>query len=285
MLMTTRLTATALALCLTLGPALAGTTDPLPSQSPINIITSQAQHADLPALQFDYADSPVTLGIVDTGSPDKETTVRADVPLGSTLTIGNVVYDLLQFHLHAASEHTFNSMPGAMELHLVHQAQNADGTRNLDGALAVVGQIISVGAFNKALAPYFNALEQAFRVANDDDPTNNSVSVTGFDLTNLMPSNTRSYRYSGSLTAPNASNPEEPFFEPVEWNVLAAPIEVSQEQLDAFARLFPKGNAREVQDLNGRTVTTDVSAIPLPATGILFVVALGGLAALRRRAA
>ena len=34
-----------------------------------------------------------------------------------------------------------------------------------------------------------------------------------------------------------------------------------------------------------RIVTTDVSAIPLPATGILFVVALGGLAALRRRAA
>ena len=42
------------------------------------------------------------------------------------------------------------------------------------------------------------------------------------------------------------------------WIVLAEPIEMSQAQIDAFKQLFPEGNSREVQPLNGRTVKTDV---------------------------
>lgn len=296
MLMTTRLTATALALCLTLGPALAGTTDPLPSQSPINIITSQAQHADLPTLEFNY-DKNVTLSIVDTRpqfNDDENATIRADVPSGSTLTIAGTVYNFLQFHLHAPSEHEFDGVPGDMELHLVHRAApNPDGSL---GALAVVGQIIRIGqTANAALAPYFSALASLEPSPPDLEPGATPpafAQVPDFDLTRLIPSDLSSYRYSGSLTAPSPGAEDATlFFEPVAWNVIAAPIEVSQEQFDAFAALFTEedgeffGNARGVQELNGRTVTTDVSAIPLPATGILFVVALGGLAALRRRAA
>ena len=290
MLMTHRFPATVLALCLSLGTALADTTDPLPSQSPINIITSQAQHADLPTLEFNY-DKNVTLSIVDTRpqfNDDENATIRADVPSGSTLTIAGTVYNFLQFHLHAPSEHEFDGVPGDMELHLVHRAPtNPDGT---PGALAVVGQIIRIGrTANAALAPYFNALASLSpsvpNVPLGVEPAP-FAQVPNFDLTTLIPTSLSSYRYSGSLTAPSPGGEDaEIFFEPVAWNVIAAPITVSQAQFDAFARLFAKGNAREVQDLNDRIVTTDVSAIPLPATGILFVVALGGLAALRRRAA
>jgi carbonic anhydrase len=53
------------------------------------------------------------------------------------------------------------------------------------------------------------------------------------------------------LTTPN-------FDEGVRWVMLAEPIEMSGEQIDAFKRLFPEGNSREIQPLNGRTVLTDV---------------------------
>ena len=291
MLMTHRFPATVLALCLSLGTALADTTDPLPSQSPINIITRQAQYdPSLPALEFNYAHD-VTLRITDTRPQfidDENATIRANVPSGSTLTIAGTVYNFLQFHLHALAEHEIDGDRGNMELHLVHRAPtNPDGT---PGALAVVGQIIRIGrTANAALAPYFNALASLSpsvpNVPLGVEPAP-FAQVPNFDLTTLIPTSLSSYRYSGSLTAPSPGGEDaEIFFEPVAWNVIAAPITVSQAQFDAFARLFAKGNAREVQDLNDRIVTTDVSAIPLPATGILFVVALGGLAALRRRAA
>src|SRR3712207_8063128 len=48
------------------------------------------------------------------------------------------------------------------------------------------------------------------------------------------------------------------FAEGVNWIVLAEPIEMSQAQIDAFKQLFPEGNSREVQPLNGRTIRTDV---------------------------
>lgn len=280
MLMTTRLTATALALCLTFGPALAGTTDPLPSQSPVNIITRQAQFdPSLPALDFSYASS-ASLTIVDTRGlfiDPENATVRADVPSGSTLSIAGTIYNLLQFHLHVPAEHEIDGHRGDMELHLVHQSAL--------GALAVVGQIITVGdEENEALAPYFNALAGFASVIVPG--TSPSVAVADFDLTQLIPERLESYRYSGSLTAPSPlTEGAEIFFEPVEWNVLAEEIEVSREQFEAFQRLFEEGNSRPVQPLNDRTILTDVAAIPLPASGLLFLFAVGGLAALRRRAA
>lgn len=47
-----------------------------------------------------------------------------------------------------------------------------------------------------------------------------------------------------------------PFTEGVHWIVLAPPIDVSPAQMAEFGALFPEGNAREVQALNGRSVAT-----------------------------
>lgn len=62
----------------------------------------------------------------------------------------------------------------------------------------------------------------------------------------------RSFRYTGSLTTP-------PFTTGVSWIVLAQPITFSADQMVRFRRLFPHGNSREVQDIDGRTVRTDVT--------------------------
>jgi carbonic anhydrase len=67
----------------------------------------------------------------------------------------------------------------------------------------------------------------------------------------------RSFRYTGSLTTP-------PFTTGVSWIVLAEPITFSADQMARFRRLFPHGNSRPVQDIDGRIVRTDVARFANP---------------------
>ncbi|MET0621469.1 MAG: carbonic anhydrase family protein [Pyrinomonadaceae bacterium] len=214
------------------------------SQTPIDI-----RHEDLtfvpnlPALGFSY-ETKAALSVVNNGSPGEFATVRAELPGASAsgLTLAGVTYDLLQFHWHAPSEHELDGQKFPMEMHLVHKFD--DGTP--DGKLLVVGVWVRSGKENKELRKIFDSLP-----AQPDERR----SVNHFNLTKLLPHGLESYRYSGSLTTPDASGV---FKEGVSWVVLAEPIEMSAEQIEAFRQLFPEGNSREVQPLNGRTVLTDV---------------------------
>ena len=62
----------------------------------------------------------------------------------------------------------------------------------------------------------------------------------------MLPEGGSHYRYPGSLTTPGCS-------EIVSWVVMADSIAVSQDQVDAFAAIYPM-NARPVQPLNERTI-------------------------------
>jgi carbonic anhydrase len=66
------------------------------------------------------------------------------------------------------------------------------------------------------------------------------------DPAGLLPRELGYYTYRGSLTAP-------PCTEGVKWFVLRNPVEVSAEQIEAFAKLYPH-DARPVQPLDGRLV-------------------------------
>jgi carbonic anhydrase len=204
-------------------------------QSPIDIRAEDVVvvHDDgLPALHFRYG-TRVTLNVVNTGSPDPEATVRANVPAGTGwLRVEGVIYNLLQFHWHTPSEHVIAGAAFPMEMHLVHQAA--------DGALLVVGVFIVEGHRHPELDEIFAHLP-----AEDD-----STMVPRFNLRRLLPKNRESFRYWGSLTTP-------PFTEGVQWVVLAEPLEMSAQQIQAFEALFPQGNSREVQPLNERIVVTD----------------------------
>ena len=52
-----------------------------------------------------------------------------------------------------------------------------------------------------------------------------------------------------------------------------------ESQIDAFRKLFPEGNSREAQALNGRVVQTDVPgfAAPVPEPDAVILFALGSL--------
>ncbi len=62
----------------------------------------------------------------------------------------------------------------------------------------------------------------------------------------LLPEGASYYSYAGSLTTPPCS-------EEVRWHVLTEPIQVSEEQLDAFEKLYDV-NARPIQPTNGRVI-------------------------------
>lgn len=208
-------------------------------QSPLDIRAENVFFTQLPALNFANG-SPVTLDVVNTGSPDEEATVRAIVPDGAaSVTVDGVAYKLLQFHFHTKAEHLIDGHQAAMELHLVHQAAN--------GTLLVVGRFIEPGDANALLNPIFSDLPLT---------PGAHKSVTDFSLAGLLPTDLSTWRYPGSLTT-------SPFSEGVKWNVLAKPMTLSQAQIDAFRALFPDGNSRHVQDLNGRAILTDIVGVGL----------------------
>lgn len=214
-------------------------------QTPIDIRNEDLTYDEnLPALGFSY-ETKVNLTVVNTGSPGEFATVRAVVPDASTseLVVADglsVHYKLKQFHWHTPSEHELNGQKFPVEMHLVHQA--TDGT----GRLTVVGVFVKAGKENKELKKLFDALPAQ---------PQQEVTASKFNLTRLLPESLESYRYDGSLTTPD---PSGVFLEGVKWIVLAEPIEMSQAQIDAFKQLFPEGNSREVQPLNGRTIRTDL---------------------------
>lgn len=216
-------------------PAPAQETVPGASQTPIDIRTEDLTFVEgLPALGFGYPTS-VKLDVVNNGSPGEFATVRANVPAGAgELNVGGVTYHLLQFHFHTPSEHERDGVKYPMEMHLVHRAD--------DGTLSVVGIFVVAGREHEGLRKLFKELPAA---------GGERRSVPRFDLTTLLPASHKSFRYTGSLTTPN-------FDEGVRWVVLAEPIEMSPAQIGAFKALFPDGNSREIQPLNGRTILTDV---------------------------
>ena len=64
------------------------------------------------------------------------------------------------------------------------------------------------------------------------------------DLPALLPAEPGHYLYTGSLPMP-------PCTEDVLWVVMKQPVAISADQLDVFARLYPR-NGRPIQPTNGR---------------------------------
>lgn len=189
-------------------------------QSPIDL--TGAIPAQLPPIRLDYRETP--LRIVNNGH-----TIQVNYEPGSTLTIADQVFELVQFHFHHPSEHSVQGKRADMELHLVH--------RNAAGALAVLGVLLTAGAENAALKPIFAAMPDR------PGPEQTLPEIT-LNAKDLLPTNLGSYRYFGSLTTPPCS-------EGVSWIVLQQPVTLAADQIRQFAQRFP-GNARPINALNQR---------------------------------
>ncbi|WP_088893047.1 carbonic anhydrase [Leptolyngbya ohadii] len=156
-------------------------------------------------------------------------TIQVNYAPGSHIVFQGETFHLKQFHFHHPSEHFVLGKPYDLELHLVHQSAA--------GKLAVVGVFAQIGASHAALKPIWDAMP----------PEPQTVEVkTSINAAHLLPTDRQFYEYRGSLSTPPCS-------EDVLWFVMAQPIEVSAEQVNQFAALFPH-NARPIQPKGDRII-------------------------------
>ena len=185
-------------------------------QSPVDF-TKLKPHPSPQSLSIDY--DPNTTGeIFNNGH-----TIEIETEGQNTLTLDGVVYDLVQFHFHTASEHRVDSRGYDMEMHLVHAA--ADGTN------AVLGVFLKRGVTSGSLTPIFESFP--------DDINVHHPLESAFDPTTFLPAGRANFRYVGSLTTP-------PCTEGVQWVVMSEPVTVSDEDIAQFAERI-HFNARLVQ--------------------------------------
>ena len=194
-------------------------------QSPIDI--RHAKKADLPALRFEGKGGQLT--IVNNGY----TAVRVNYAPGNGnfLVVGNKRYELTQFHFHHPSEEYIHGKPYAMGMHFMYEAS--------DGKVAAVAVLLKAGRPNATI-------QQLWEHMPKTKGKEERIPGVGMNLSGLLPPDTAYYTYMGSLTAP-------PCTQGVTWFVLKTPVDISPEQISAFARLYPQ-DVRPVQPLNGRVV-------------------------------
>jgi carbonic anhydrase len=192
------------------------------AESPINI--KDARKTDLPPLKFDYQSVP--LNIVDNGH-----TIQINYAPGSTLTVGEKIYTLKQFHFHHPSEEHVDGNGFPLVAHLVH----ADA----DGHLAVVAVLFELGSAN----PLIDTLWKNIPSEKEKPEDIRSVSI---QVRDLLPNDRGYFTYTGSLTTP-------PCTEGVSWYVLRRYVTISPQQLAAFAKIYPM-DARPIQPTNGRDI-------------------------------
>ncbi len=203
-------------------------------QSPIDLVNPMP--AELPAIAFNYQPTPLDIRhtghTIEVGYPVGK---PADSDTGNWLEVDGTRYQLLQFHFHTPSEHTVAGELFNMEMHLVHKSE--------DDTLAVIGVLIEKGSENAAFNPIWAHLPTAPGEAK-------RIENVTFNVEDLLPNTRHTYRYEGSLTTPPCS-------EGVKWFVVTTPIEMSEEQISAFAAIIHRNN-RPVQPLNGRELLVDV---------------------------
>lgn len=188
---------------------------------------------DLPALGHDGPLAlDVTAGSVDETTADTGHTVQLTAGAGETTVIDGVDHHLQQMHFHAPSEHTVQGERYPVEFHFVH----ADA----EGNLAVVAVFGKAGAHDDAFDAYIEGAAAGSTSAREHV----------VDVGAMLPTDRSYWSYDGSLTTP-------PCTEGVHWVVLATPVELGQDQIDALTAVH-HDNDRPIQPLDGRTVQSSV---------------------------
>jgi carbonic anhydrase len=207
------------------------------AQTPIDIVTGSAVLAVLPDIGFKYQSTPFE--VENTGH-----VVEVVYQAGSSIRLGRSVtdiYQLVQFHFHAPSEHTINGKHYDAELHLVH--------KNVLGQLVVIGVLLSQSATTPS-----GIFDDILTTAPMVEGTGSRDGIT-IAAASLLPEDPGYFTYSGSLTTP-------PCTEGVRWFVMETPLSVSPfviQRLHLLTAQFPgyngfPDNNRPVTPLNGRTV-------------------------------
>lgn len=189
-------------------------------QSPIDLRDGVA--VDLEPVRFHYGRSGFR--IRDTGN-----TLQVDVGESMGVAIRGQRYALERFTLHRPSQDRVGGMAHDMAIYLEHSTT--------DGRRAILSVLLAAGG---EAHPVLQTLWSNLPLDRGRSYTPEAV----IDLAKLVPADPGHYLYTGSLPTP-------PCTEDVLWVVMKQPLQISDEQLAVFARLYPR-NGRPIQPGNGR---------------------------------
>ncbi len=204
-------------------------------QSPIDI--QNAEKAELPAIRFESKSGPLKY-LINNGY-----TIRVDYHdapgMGNLLIVGDKRYQLIQFHFHRPSEEYIHGKRYDMVAHLMY--------RTNDGKVAGVAVLLKAGKANATIQQIWEHMPKTeSKVLADFSHPGEEIAGVEINPGGLLPRDLGYYMYMGSVSAP-------PCAEGVTWYVLKTPVDMSAEQINAFAKLYPH-DVRPVQPLNGRVV-------------------------------
>lgn len=191
------------------------------SQSPVDII--DAVKTDLPNIAYGYKNHSKT--IINNGH-----TIQVNFENAGGIQINQQAFKLLQVHFHAPSENRVGRKSFPLEGHFVHADK--------DGNLAVVAVMFKKGTTNTSLQRVWNAIPSE---------SHHAQIFNGLKPSELLPTERKYYRFSGSLTTPPCS-------EGVTWIVLKEPAKIGENQIKRFENLWDHPNNRPVQPINARLI-------------------------------
>lgn len=148
----------------------------------------------------------------------------------SHIVTASGVFELVQAHYHAPSEHLVDSKQFSAEIHLVHESRESD--------LAVVALMVEVGVSNPLIEKLITTSK------SEHSPYGVHPSLNSRYLT---PKSKGHYYYIGSTTTP-------PCIEPVSWFIMEERLTISEEQLTVLESETQGPSNRAIQPLNGRTI-------------------------------
>ncbi|KAK4281525.1 hypothetical protein QN277_013005 [Acacia crassicarpa] len=206
------------------------------SQSPIDLWSRRMRVVSNSSDDLNNGYKPATASILNRGR-DIQVSWQADA---GSATINGTQLFLQEAHWHWPSEHIINGKRYALELHMVHQATQPDGSNKT----AVVTALYRLGRPD----PFLSMLEESIKEIREEGEEK-SVGVIDPSEIGLSRGH-RYYRYIGSLTAP-------PCTQGVIWTISNKLRTVSREQLNLLVnsvQYYAKRNARPLQPLHSREI-------------------------------
>eukprot|EP00927_Polykrikos_kofoidii_P061524 TRINITY_DN56362_c0_g1_i1.p1 TRINITY_DN56362_c0_g1~~TRINITY_DN56362_c0_g1_i1.p1 ORF type:complete len:509 (-),score=91.88 TRINITY_DN56362_c0_g1_i1:105-1631(-) len=213
-------------------------------QSPININTAEADRSAPPSTMLKYVKfSPQTDRLLkNTGH-----VAKVEGQFGK-LALPDGEYSMEDFHFHFPSEHTVNGTLAVGEMHMVHVRIGMDGKKTI-AVIAVLLDLfdgdVEVGFFESL------KFDQSMPTKAGESTSVGTVDLAA--LSSLL--NGGFFHYVGSTTTP-------PCVENVHWYVLKKHGFLSASQAQAAKAMFPAGNNRPTQSLDGRVIREDQLASP-----------------------
>lgn len=209
-------------------------------QSPVNITTAKAQYEPTISKPLQIKYIPGNSKTLLNNGNTFQVVIDGE---GSLLEGGPYVhkYRVEQFHFHwgqssdIGAEHQIDGKTYAAEYHIVHWNTElftsfAEAAKSANG-LGVLCTFIQAGKEHAGLKKLVELLPKVKYAGDKTDI------VGGFDPASLLPADkAKFWTYSGSLTTP-------PCYESVRFLLFKEPIQVSEEQLNAFRQLMAHSKA------------------------------------------